>query len=438
MFDRPRAGEKSVLVHFDLGRVSDPEEIEEFRLLGRSAGAEIVGELGGSRARPDPRLFIGSGKAEELKLLVEAGQAELVIFDHALSPAQERNLERLLQCRVLDRAGLILDIFAQRARSFEGKLQVELAQLTHLSTRLVRGWTHLERQKGGIGLRGPGETQLESDRRLLAKRIAVLNKRLERIVGQRAQGRRARDKAELSALSLVGYTNAGKSTLFNRLTQAGVYQADQLFATLDPTLRRLSLPDGQAVILADTVGFINHLPHELVAAFRSTLEETRGADLLLHVVDAAGARRDGCIADVEEVLDEIGAGEIPQIQVFNKIDLLPDAAPRIERDAEGRARRVWLSAETGAGVDLLSLAIAEYFGTDRLRRLVRLGPADGWRRAWFFNHAQVLAEAHTEQGGWVLEVRVPRLDLERLLSRDPALGDHLSEPKAEVAAPVAA
>ncbi len=438
MFDRPRAGERSVLVHFDLGRVSDPEEIEEFRLLGRSAGAEIVGELGGSRARPDPRLFIGSGKAEELKLLVEAGQAELVIFDHALSPAQERNLERLLQCRVLDRAGLILDIFAQRARSFEGKLQVELAQLTHLSTRLVRGWTHLERQKGGIGLRGPGETQLESDRRLLAKRIAVLNKRLERIVGQRAQGRRARDKAELSALSLVGYTNAGKSTLFNRLTQAGVYQADQLFATLDPTLRRLPLPDGQAVILADTVGFINHLPHELVAAFRSTLEETRGADLLLHVVDAAGARRDGCIADVEEVLDEIGAGEIPQIQVFNKIDQLPDAAPRIERDAEGRARRVWLSAETGAGVDLLSLAIAEYFGTDRLRRLVRLGPADGWRRAWFFNHAQVLAEAHTEQGGWVLEVRVPRLDLERLLSRDPALGDHLSEPKAEVAAPVAA
>ncbi len=438
MFDRPRAGERSVLVHFDLGRVSDPEEIEEFRLLGRSAGAEIVGELGGSRARPDPRLFIGSGKAEELKLLVEAGQAELVIFDHALSPAQERNLERLLQCRVLDRAGLILDIFAQRARSFEGKLQVELAQLTHLSTRLVRGWTHLERQKGGIGLRGPGETQLESDRRLLAKRIAVLNKRLERIVGQRAQGRRARDKAELSALSLVGYTNAGKSTLFNRLTQAGVYQADQLFATLDPTLRRLPLPDGQAVILADTVGFINHLPHELVAAFRSTLEETRGADLLLHVVDAAGARRDGCIADVEEVLDEIGAGEIPQIQVFNKIDLLPDAAPRIERDAEGRARRVWLSAETGAGVDLLSQAIAEYFGTDRLRRLVRLGPADGWRRAWFFNHAQVLAEAHTEQGGWVLEVRVPRLDLERLLSRDPALGDHLSEPKAEVAAPVAA
>jgi GTP-binding protein HflX len=278
MFERPRAGEKGVLVHLDLGRVSDPEEVEEFRLLARSAGAEIVGQIGGSRATPDRRLFVGSGKADELKMLVEAEQAELVIFNHALSPGQERNLERHLQCRVLDRSGLILDIFAQRARSFEGKLQVELAQLTHLSTRLVRGWTHLERQKGGIGLRGPGETQLESDRRLLGKRIATLNKRLERIVGQRAQGRRARDKAELPTVSLVGYTNAGKSTLFNSLTQAGVFQADQLFATLDPTLRRLETPDGPAVILADTVGFINHLPHELVAAFRSTLEETRGAN----------------------------------------------------------------------------------------------------------------------------------------------------------------
>ncbi|MBP8023891.1 MAG: GTPase HflX [Chromatiaceae bacterium] len=430
MFERPRAGEKAVLVHLDLGRVSDPEEVEEFRLLARSAGAEIVGQIGGSRATPDRRLFVGSGKADELKMLVEAEQAELVIFNHALSPGQERNLERHLQCRVLDRSGLILDIFAQRARSFEGKLQVELAQLTHLSTRLVRGWTHLERQKGGIGLRGPGETQLESDRRLLGKRIATLNKRLERIVGQRAQGRRARDKAELPTLSLVGYTNAGKSTLFNSLTQAGVFQADQLFATLDPTLRRLETPDGPAVILADTVGFINHLPHELVAAFRSTLEETRGADLLLHVIDAAGARREGCIADVAEVLDEIGAGEVLQIQVFNKIDLLPDAEPRLERDAHGQVRRVWLSAQTGAGIDLLLGAIAEHFGTERLRRSVRLGPGEGALRAWFFTHAQVLAEAHQEQGGWELEVRVPRLDLERLLSRYPALAGCLSEPLA--------
>ena len=430
MFERPRAGEKAVLVHLDLGRVSDPEEVEEFRLLARSAGAEIVGQIGGSRATPDRRLFVGSGKADELKMLVEAEQAELVIFNHALSPGQERNLERHLQCRVLDRSGLILDIFAQRARSFEGKLQVELAQLTHLSTRLVRGWTHLERQKGGIGLRGPGETQLESDRRLLGKRIATLNKRLERIVGQRAQGRRARDKAELPTLALVGYTNAGKSTLFNSLTQAGVFQADQLFATLDPTLRRLETPDGPAVILADTVGFINHLPHELVAAFRSTLEETRGADLLLHVIDAAGARREGCIADVAEVLDEIGAGEVLQIQVFNKIDLLPDAEPRLERDAQGQVRRVWLSAQTGAGIDLLLGAIAEHFGTERLRRSVRLGPGEGALRAWFFAHAQVLAEAHQDQGGWELEIRVPRLDLERLLSRYPALAGCLSEPLA--------
>ena len=427
MFDRPRAGERAVLVHLDLGRVAEPEEREEFRLLARAAGAEIVGELSGSRDKPEPRLFIGSGKADELKLLVETGEAELVIFAHALSPAQERNLERHLQCRVLDRAGLILDIFAQRARSFEGKLQVELAQLTHLSTRLVRGWTHLERQKGGIGLRGPGETQLETDRRLLGKRIATLNKRLARIVGQRAQGRRARDKAELPTLSLVGYTNAGKSTLFNALTQAGVFQADQLFATLDPTLRRLDLPEGQAVILADTVGFVSDLPHELVAAFRSTLEETRMADLLLHVVDAAGARRDGCIADVEEVLTEIGAGETPQLQVFNKIDLLPEAEPRIERDAEGRARRVWLSAGSGVGLDLLLAAIAEHVGAGWLRRRVRLTPAEGGLRAWLFSHAQVLAEAHTDEGGWDLEVRLAPADLERLLSRVPTLAGRLDE-----------
>ena len=427
MFDRPRAGERAVLVHLDLGRVAEPEEREEFRLLARAAGAEIVGELSGSRAKPDPRLFIGSGKADELKLLVDMGQAELVIFAHALSPAQERNLERHLQCRVLDRAGLILDIFAQRARSFEGKLQVELAQLTHLSTRLVRGWTHLERQKGGIGLRGPGETQLETDRRLLGKRIATLNQRLARIVGQRAQGRRARDKAELPTISLVGYTNAGKSTLFNALTQAGVFQADQLFATLDPTLRRLDLPEGQAVILADTVGFVSDLPHELVAAFRSTLEETRMADLLLHVIDAAGTRRDGCIADVEDVLTEIGAGETPQLQVFNKIDLLPEAEPRLERDADGRVTRVWLSAGTGVGLDLLLTAIAEHVGAGWLHRRVRLTPAEGGVRAWLFNHAQILAEAHTDHGGWDLEVRLAPADLERLLSRTPVLAERLGE-----------
>jgi GTP-binding protein HflX len=416
-----------VLVHLDIGVASDPEQVAEFRLLARSAGAEVVAQLGGARPTPDPRLFLGTGKADELKGLVDAQSAELVIFDHALSPAQERNLERHLQCRVLDRSGLILDIFSQRARSFEGKLQVELAQLEHLSTRLVRGWTHLERQKGGIGLRGPGETQLESDRRLIGKRISVLSRRLERIVSQRSQGRRAREKAELPTVSLVGYTNAGKSTIFNRLTQSAVYQADQLFATLDPTLRRLQLPDGPAVILADTVGFINHLPHELVAAFRSTLEETRRADLLLHLVDAAGARRDGCIADVEGVLDELGVSGCPQIQVYNKVDLMADVEPRLERGPDGKIRRVWLSARTGEGVDLLLQALSEHFRSEQLRRKVSLRPTDGATRAWFYSHARILSESFNASGGWELDVQVPRIELERLIRRDPSLRARVSE-----------
>jgi GTP-binding protein HflX len=286
----------------------------------------------------------------------------------------------------------------------------------------------LERQKGGIGLRGPGETQLESDRRLIARRISLLNKRLDRIVSQRSQGRRARAKAELPAVSLVGYTNAGKSSLFNRLTRSAVYQADQLFATLDATLRRLPLPDGQAVILADTVGFINHLPHDLVAAFRSTLEESRTADLLLHVVDAASPRRGGCMCDVEQVLAEIGADDIPQIQVFNKIDLLDDGKPRVERDVLGRVTRVWLSARDGRGVDGLLRAVAEYFRGDLVHRLVSLGPTDGGIRAWFFEHAQVLADRATEQGGWELEVAVRRAELDRLLSREEAIRDRIAEP----------
>ena len=423
MIERPSSGERAVLVHLDIGVVSEVEELDEFRLLADSAGATVVGSVGGSRHAPDPRLFLGSGKADELRAMVEAQTAELVIFDHTLSPAQERNLERHLQCRVVDRTGLILDIFAQRARSFEGKLQVELAQLRHLSTRLVRGWTHLERQKGGIGLRGPGETQLESDRRLLGKRITQLKKRLERIVSQRAQGRRARERAERPTVSLVGYTNAGKSTLFNALTRSGVYQADKLFATLDPTLRRLPLPDGLAVILADTVGFINHLPHELVAAFRSTLEETRTADLLLHLVDAGSPRRDGCIADVLEVVSEIGAGEVPQIQVFNKIDLLPHAGPRLDRDDEGRVRRVWISARTGAGVDLLLDAMSEHFRGERAHHWIFLGPDEGALRAWFFNHARVLSDQTTEGGGWEMEVLVPRVEMDRLLSKDRSLSE---------------
>ena len=420
MFERPSAGERAILVQLALGHPPfddplDDDAILEFRLLAKAAGAIEVGWLTGSRETPDSRLFIGSGKADELKSLVDATGAELVIFDHALSPAQERNLERLLQCRVVERSGLILDIFAQRARSFEGKLQVELAQLRHLSTRLVRGWTHLERQKGGIGLRGPGETQLETDRRLLGKRIAQLNARLARIETQRAQGRRARDRAEIPTVSLVGYTNAGKSTLFNQLTEAGVFQADQLFATLDPTLRRLGLPDAPAVVLADTVGFVNQLPHELVAAFRSTLQETRSADLLLHVVDAGSEHRARRINDVGTVLDEIGAKERPTILVFNKIDTLADGAPRVDRDADGAVTRVWLSAQTGAGIDLLLQALADHFRGESLRQLLRLGPADGGLRAWLFSNARVISEKPTEQGGWEIVVEISRAQHQRHL-----------------------
>ncbi len=439
MIERPSAGERALLVHIDLGSAvgSDLDAPEELHLLAVSAGATVVGMVTGSRPGPDSKLFVGSGKADEIKAQAAATGADLVIFDHALSPRQERNLERLLECRVVDRNGLILDIFAQRARSFEGKLQVELAQLRHLSTRLVRGWTHLERQKGGIGLRGPGETQLETDRRLLGKRIAVLRGRIERIEGQRAQGRRAREKAELPTVSLVGYTNAGKSTLFNALTQAGVYQADQLFATLDPTLRRLDLPGRAAVILADTVGFINHLPHELVAAFRSTLEETRSADLLLHVADAASQVRDRRIADVEEVLNEIGADEVPRLEVFNKIDLLDGHPPSLERDAEGRPRRVWLSAESGAGLDLLIQAISELTRGAELHRCLTLGPADGRLRAWVFAHARVLSDRVREDGGWDLEVVLPRQELDRLLHHEPGHAGRFGLPATAATEPAA-
>jgi GTPase len=430
MIDRPSSGELALLVHIDLGAAvgSHADALEELRLLALSAGARVVGEVAGSRSSPDRKLFVGTGKAEEIKALAAGGGAELVIFNHALSPSQERNLERLLECRVVDRNGLILDIFAQRARSSEGKLQVELAQLRHLATRLVRGWTHLERQKGGIGLRGPGETQLETDRRLLGKRIAILRERIERVDTQRSQGRRARQKAELPTVSLVGYTNAGKSTLFNALTRAGVYQADQLFATLDPTLRRLELPGRGAVILADTVGFINHLPHELVAAFRATLEETRTADLLLHVVDAASPVRERRIGDVEGVLAEIEADEVPRLEVFNKLDLLGDHPAALERDAEGRPRRVWVSAQTGAGIDLLLGAIAELTRGDELHRRLVLGPADGWLRAWAFAHTRILADQPGEDGGWELEVMIPPAELDRLLHREAGLAARFLKP----------
>lgn len=307
MFERPQGGERALLVHLNMHTGFDEESLEEFKELVVSSGAEPVAVITGSRAVPHPRYFVGTGKAEEIREAVSSHEADVVLFDHELSPVQERNLEALLQCQVLDRTGLILDIFAQRARSHEGQLQVELAQLRHLSTRLVRGWTHLERQKGGIGLRGPGETQLETDRRLIGHRIRTLKSRLNKVQRQREQGRRARKKADIPTISLVGYTNAGKSTLFNNLTQAEVYAADQLFATLDPTLRKVKLPAGFPVVLADTVGFIRQLPHDLVAAFRSTLKETQDADLLLHIVDASSDERDDNMNQVNLVLEEIGA-----------------------------------------------------------------------------------------------------------------------------------
>lgn len=366
MFERPAVGETALLVQLDFGEGDQAGRLEEFRLLATSAGAKPVAVIGGRRARPDPALFAGAGKVDEIRQAAELHGAEVILFNHELSPAQQRNLEKALNRRVIDRTALILDIFALRARSHEGKLQVELAQLEHLKTRLVRGWTHLERQKGGIGLRGPGEKQLETDRRLLGRRIAVLKERLAQLERQRAVRRRGRNRREVLSVSLVGYTNAGKSTLFNALTKAGTYAADQLFATLDTTSRRLYVPscelaDGRSgceIVISDTVGFIRDLPHTLVAAFHATLEETVEADLLLHVVDAASPDRDQQIAAVDRVLAEIGAGQLPQIIVWNKIDLL-GIGPGVERDECGNIARVRVSAATGAGLDLLRAALAE-------------------------------------------------------------------------------
>ncbi|MBI5041375.1 MAG: GTPase HflX [Gammaproteobacteria bacterium] len=416
MFERPRSGECAILVHVDFPGDRDPEDLQEFSDLATSAGATPVAVITAVRSSPDPKYFVGSGKAEEIHLAVVEHKAEVVLFNHSLSPSQERNLEKLLQCRVLDRTGLILDIFAQRARSFEGKLQVELAQLQHLSTRLVRGWSHLERQKGGIGLRGPGETQLETDRRLLGARIKQLHRRLDKVQRQRAQGRRARTRAELPTASLVGYTNAGKSTLFNTLTGAGVYAADQLFATLDPTLRRLDIAEVGPVILADTVGFVKHLPHDLVAAFRATLEETRGADLLLHVVDASDPERSERIGQVNQVLQEVGAGEVPQLLVYNKLDRL-DEPPRLERDAEGRPTRVWVSALSGAGLGLLREALGDLLKGPLACGWLRLPAAAGRLRAELFRSGAVRQERFENGGACWLEVVMPRTELERQCAR---------------------
>lgn len=417
-FERHEGGERAVLVHLESQDEQSREDPHEFLELVRSAGADIVDFLTITRYQPSPRFLIGTGKVEELRALVKAGEGDLVIFNHVLTPSQERNLERELECRVIDRTGLILDIFAQRARTHEGKLQVELAQLDHLSTRLVRGWTHLERQKGGIGLRGPGETQLETDRRLLRARIKQITKRLEKVRSQRDQARRARRRAEIPVVSLVGYTNAGKSTLFNTLTESAVYAADQLFATLDPTLRRIELDDIGPVIMADTVGFIRHLPHKLVEAFRATLEESSQADLLLHVIDAADAERTSHIEQVNLVLDEIGASALPMLEIYNKIDLLENFEPQIQRDGNGVAVRVWLSAREGRGLDLVAQAIAERLGDDIVQQSIVLEHAEARLRAQFYAAGAVAAERIAADGRQELDLRLQRSDFNRLLKRE--------------------
>lgn len=415
MFDRYESGEQAILVHIDLPKEGDREDLHELEMLVSSAGVSSLAVVQGSRQAPHPKFFVGTGKAEEIAEIVKVHNADVVIFNHQLSPSQERNLERVCQCRVLDRTTLILDIFAQRARTHEGKLQVELAQLRHMSTRLIRGWTHLERQKGGIGLRGPGETQLETDRRLLRARIKNIRARLDKVAVQREQGRRARTRNEIPTVSLVGYTNAGKSTLFNRITNSDVYAADQLFATLDPTLRKLDIGDVGSVILADTVGFIRHLPHDLVAAFKATLTETREADLQLHVIDVADPRRKENIEQVQAVLKEIEADNVPQLLVYNKIDALDDVIPRIDRDDEGQPIRVWLSAKTSAGCELLSLAISDLLAKKMLVGQLLLTPHYGRLRASLFSLNAVNQERFDEHGNWLLDVRLPTVEWNRLL-----------------------
>lgn len=414
MFERPRGGERAVLVQLALPGVDAEKALQEFEELALSAQAEILDCVLGTRATPEAKYYVGKGKAEEIADVVKALDAELVLINHELSPSQERNLERLFECRVVDRSGLILDIFAQRARTFEGKLQVELAQLQHLSTRLIRGWTHLERQKGGIGLRGPGETQLETDRRLLRERIKYINRRLEKVRCSRDQNRQARRKASMPTISLVGYTNAGKSTLFNALTGESIYVANQLFATLDPTMRQLILPGSSSAILADTVGFIRDLPHHLVEAFRATLEETQQADLLLHVIDISDPHWRDTVFSVQQVLNELGVNDIPVIQVFNKIDLKESWEAKIDYNQEWC--KVWVSAATGIGLDLLKEAISTQLHGATLIEEVVLKPTQAKLRAQLYQLGAVLHEALSDEGNWLLKIRITQAQKQRLFS----------------------
>ncbi|TKB46697.1 ribosome rescue GTPase HflX [Thalassotalea mangrovi] len=418
MFDRHQAGEQAVLVHIDFPQENAREDLQEFEMLVSSAGVNALTVVTGRRDTPHPKYFVGSGKAEEIAEAVKMYDADVILFNHTLSPSQEKNLEALCKCRVIDRTTLILDIFAQRARTHEGKLQVELAQLKHISSRLIRGWTHLERQKGGIGLRGPGETQLETDRRLLRERMHNIQKRLQKVEKQRHQGRRLRERAEIPTVSLVGYTNAGKSTLFNQLTNAEVYAADQLFATLDPTLRQIDLKEVGKVILADTVGFIRHLPHDLVAAFKATLTETREAHLQLHVVDISDERRADNMAQVDSVLAEIEADDIDQLLICNKIDNLDDVSPKIDRDEQGKPVRVWLSARANIGLELLFQALTEVLGQDVVQHQLKIPPSAGKLRGRLYQLNCISEERFDEQGNCLLQVKMPLREWEKLLKQD--------------------
>lgn len=446
-FDRPDSGENTILVHLTIESDTERDDPSEFEELALSAGAKPVALITGTRRQPSPSYFVGSGKLEEIAAVLHAHKAELVLFNHPLTPSQERNLEKYLKCRVLDRTGLILDIFAQRARSHEGKLQVELAQLQHLSSRLKRGWTHLDRQKGGIGMRGAGETQLELDQRMIRQRIKAINKSLDKVRGQREQGRRSRKRAEIPTVSLVGYTNAGKSTLFNRLTNAGTYAADQLFATLDSTLRRIDLPNFGQAIIADTVGFISHLPHGLVEAFRATLEETSAANLLLHVIDGANEAHEEFKAEVESVLAEIGADKVLRLEVINKIDAIPGMAPRVQRNAAGKPVRVWISAKSGEGIELLNDAITELLADGLVNENVILQPEQAKLRSQLYENNFVSAESMDEEGRYLIDLRLPRAELERLLAQEtiqlgeqvrPAEGSKSWPDKATASSPPAA
>ena len=412
-FERPHGGERALLVHINFPLQADQDDLDEFIELVRSADVVDAELVVGSRQQPTAKTFIGKGKLEEVAGLARQLEVDVVLFNHTLSPSQERNLEKHLECRVLDRTGLILDIFAQRAQSFEGKLQVELAQLKHLSTRLVRGWTHLERQKGGIGLRGPGETQLETDRRLLGKRINYLNNRLAKVSRQRKQSRQSRKKAQIPTVSLVGYTNAGKSTLFNALTDSSVYTADALFATLDPTLRKFKINNELCIILADTVGFIRHLPHDLVAAFRATLIEIREADLILHVVDCADDNKHEKMQAVNQVLNEIGASDVPQLLIYNKIDLV-GYPPRIDNDELGIPNRVWLSAIDRAGFDGLIEVLQARYIEQKLHYQLALGADEGQIRAYLHSEGAIENESFDNNGDIHLNLFLSATLLEKL------------------------